>query len=155
MYHGGIILKMVPTPSTAIITRTSVSISIVYAAVITYTSTPITVVEAIEAIIITPVTRSPQIAKVWRFYPYTRYPEIIAVFITICPIARLPKVSIDRTVRLVVIGQWRRGNSYSDGDTYSYSGINCGGLYTHSQCEKKNQGNTFKCSHSCGLFTEL
>jgi len=125
IYHGGIILKMVSTPSSAVIAGTTVSISIVYTSVITYTASPITIMETIVAIIKPPITRSPQITIMRWSYPYTRYPIIIAIVITISPIARNPKISISRTIRLIVIRQFRRGGSHSYRNTYFYTGINC------------------------------
>jgi len=95
VHNRCIIFEVVTMPPTAVEARTKVAIAIVYTAVITYAPTPISPMKYIKSIIVTPITRSPEISVPGWFYPFARYPVI---FIPIpCPVTGHPKVTIPRT----------------------------------------------------------
>jgi len=94
IHNSRIILEVVVSPPAAIKARTAISVTIVYAAVISDIPSPITMMKAIIATTVTPIARSPEIPVFRWLHPLTRYPvKIISV---IGPISGCPKVTIIR-----------------------------------------------------------
>jgi hypothetical protein len=99
IHYRGIITEVVSGPSSAAITVTTVTVTIIDAAVKSHFGTPVTGMEPIKTTGVTPVWRSPVKSGIRRGYPYTGNP-VVTIVIVIGPITWLPKVPIFRACGL-------------------------------------------------------
>jgi hypothetical protein len=104
--HCRVIAEVIVIPVAAVVSIAEVSKAIVNAAIETNVQSPESVVEAIASAVESPVTRSPQCARIRRCDPRARNPVVSLG--TPRPVTRSPKVVGIRSWRLVIFRQRRR-----------------------------------------------
>ncbi len=100
VHHRGVIGKVPAFPTAAVESSSAVAEAIVHAAIEAHGRSPVAGIKRIESIRKTPIARCPEEAGLRRRYPRTGDPVIACV--AIAPVARLPKVSVGWTQRLLV-----------------------------------------------------
>jgi hypothetical protein len=104
--HCRVIAEVIVIPVAAVVSIAEVSKAIVNAAIETNVQSPESVVEAIAPAVESPVTRSPQCARIRRCDPRARNPVISLGAPR--PVARCPQIVGVRSWRLVIFRQRRR-----------------------------------------------
>jgi hypothetical protein len=113
--HGAIVGEMPMIPSSAKITHADVSKTVVDAAIEPDVRSPVTSAPAITTVTPAPIPRSPEHADGRSQHPGAGYPVIVIV--AIGPIPGRPDVTLSRTWRLFINGNFGRRDSYRDADT--------------------------------------
>jgi len=107
--HRTVVVKLSVLPTAALIALTKVSVAITNSAVEAYLRTPIAFIENVSVAAPTPIGWSPEIAGFGRHHPRTRHPVIIVVIISVCPVPGCPQIALAGTERLLVDGEFWRG----------------------------------------------
>ena len=102
-----VVVKVAATPITALVPKTDVAETVVDAAIVADVPPPVAAVEAIAVMPEAPVARSPESTLVGSLDPRARNP--VVAHWSKGPIAGRPDVVVAGILRLVVIGQGRRG----------------------------------------------
>src|SRR5271156_2900099 len=113
--HRAVVVKMIVVPTPAFIAVAEVPKAIADAAVETYRRAPIPFMEKECAPAPAPVSRSPEVAHLWRFHPRSRNP-VISTIIGVRPISRRPDVAVARANWLFVHWQRRWAERYGNAD---------------------------------------
>jgi hypothetical protein len=106
MIHAAVVVEVRPIPVSAVVAETEIPKSIVDATVKSDVPSPVPMVKAIRAAIVTPVSRGPQRTDKRRFNPASRNP-VVAIRAP-RPVSRSPQVIRIRSWRLVILRNRRR-----------------------------------------------
>ena len=128
--HRRIIPETPAIPFATVIPHTAITTTVIDPAIISDMRTPITGVPSIDSTIPAPVPGRPQESHLRRRLPISRHPIIILGILIPGPVTRDPDISINRTGRLNIYRNSRRG--YSHGYAHAY-------LRTRS-CSRKYNG---------------
>ena len=112
--HRTVIVKLPVLPTSAFIALTKISVAVTDPAIESYARTPVTIVENVSVAAPTPIGRSPQQTAFRSHHPRARYPVVVVV--SISPVPRGPDITVAGDGRLLVNGQFRRGecDGYAD-----------------------------------------
>src|SRR6202047_1920856 len=116
MIHVGVIGEVIALPAAAFVSKTPVAEAVIDAAIEAHLRAPISFMEKERTIAPAPITRGPEEAHLWRFYPRTGHP-VIAVVIVVGPVTGRPKIAVVGTDGLVVDGKWRRAEANGNANT--------------------------------------
>ena len=111
-----VVVEMATFPSSAFVTMTEVTMSIVDAAVKSDLRSPVAGIEGVSSAIPRPIGRSPQISDFRCEHPGARNPIII--FPIPRPISRGPDIAITRTNGLIVYRELRRRETDRNADRH-------------------------------------
>src|ERR1700733_4835181 len=106
--HRLVVAEAIVAPVAAFISGATVAVSIVHAAVESDFISPIPAVPRVQAVVPSPISRSPQQAFAGRLNPGARHPEIALV--AVGPVARCPQIAFLRAGGLRVNDQCGRSD---------------------------------------------
>jgi hypothetical protein len=104
VHDGGVIEERAAAPFAAAKALAAVSKAVVDSAVEADMRAPVTAVPNVEAVVPSPVSRSPQQARVGSFHPSAGYP-VVAIVVIPGPIAGSPHIAFAGANGLLVNGQ--------------------------------------------------
>src|SRR5579862_6651307 len=105
--HGAVVVKGSVIPISTLIAGTTVTVTIVDAAVEADILAPVAVVPSVGIAAPPPISGSPEQTSFGRLHPRTRHPEV--ALLSRSPIAGGPQITIGGNNRLLVHRQRRRG----------------------------------------------
>jgi hypothetical protein len=107
--HRTVVVELSVLPAAALITLTKVSVSIADSAIETDLRPPVALIEDVAIAAPTPVGWSPEQAGFRRHHPRAWHPVVIVVIVGVSPVAWGPEITLARTKRLLIDGEFWRG----------------------------------------------
>ena len=101
-----VVVEMSAAPVATLVAKADITKAVVNAAVVADVGSPVTAVEAIAVMVVTPIAGSPEGALIGSLDPHAGYPVVAAL--SPCPVAGSPEIVVARSLRLFIIGEGRR-----------------------------------------------
>ena len=114
--HRTVIEKLSVLPASTLVALTGVAEAVTDPPIETYLRTPVALIEGISAVTPTPIGWSPEQTGFRSHHPCTRHPVVIVEVVAVSPVARRPEITRGGTKRLLVDGQFRRGETDRNAD---------------------------------------
>src|SRR5215470_7005437 len=112
--YGTVVEEVSVLPTSAFVAIAEITESVNDAAIKADLRAPIAIVENIGAVLPSPIARRPEETDLRGQNPRTRHPVVIVEIGVPSPVARHPDVVFTRANRLLVNGEWRRGDQNGD-----------------------------------------
>ena len=133
--YGSVVVVVATAPVSAVEPCAGIPEAIVNSSVEADSRSPVAAVPNVEAFTPTPIAGGPEEAGLWSNHPRAWNPEIVLVFVAICPVARGPDVARARADRLRIDGQCRR----ADADRNAHGNLSVGRSRNRQDSGYKNK----------------
>src|SRR5580692_1573018 len=122
-------------PASAFITIAKISVTVTDSAVEADVQSPVAFIEGIAVAAPAPIAGSPEKIGLGSHHPCARHPVVPCVSVGVGPISGRPEITVARTKRLLVRGQFRRGQRNRNADL-------CEGCRRNGQHDNRKQERT-------------